>query len=90
MCKRLLFWRPNDNRGTRGHTARMEIKRTDKQCPHCHVPLFRAVSDTDELFCLQCGAGGPTVSIVEEGAGLTANWVSAENLEVIRRVVSEE
>ncbi|MFO1162589.1 MAG: hypothetical protein U1E60_27385 [Reyranellaceae bacterium] len=68
----------------------MEIKKTDKQCPHCHVALYRAVADTDELFCLQCGAGGPTVNIVEEGAALTPNWVSAENLEAIRRVVGRE
>lgn len=69
----------------------MDITTTDKRCPHCHVALFRAVSeDSDELFCLDCGAGGPTVDIVEQGAGLTAGWVKPDVLEAIRRTVVRE
>ncbi|WP_395708446.1 hypothetical protein [Reyranella sp.] len=65
----------------------MDITRTDKRCPHCHVTLFRAVSEeSDELFCLDCGAGGPTIDIME-GAGLTAGWVKPDVLKAIRRTV---
>jgi hypothetical protein len=63
----------------------MEIEKTDRLCPRCHVALFRAKADTDELFCLECRAGGLTVDIVEQGAGLSADWISPENQEVIRR-----
>ena len=67
----------------------MDITQTDRQCPHCHVALFRAKSaDSDELFCLECRAGGLTVDIVEQGAGLSADWVSRENQELIRRWLS--
>lgn len=67
----------------------MNITRTDRQCPHCRVALFRAVSDdSDELFCLECRAGGPYEQIVGQGAGLTADWITVENQELIKHWVS--
>jgi hypothetical protein len=51
--------------------------------------LFRAVSDdSDELFCLQCRAGGPYEQIVGQGAELAPDWITVENQELIKHWVS--
>ncbi len=41
------------------------------------------------MFCLECRAGGLTVNIMEQGAGLSADWISLENQQLIRRWLSD-
>jgi uncharacterized Zn finger protein (UPF0148 family) len=64
----------------------MDISRLERKCPRCNVTLFRVVAPaTDEVFCLECGAGADHEQFLEKGADLIEGRVPQEQLLAIRR-----
>lgn len=63
-----------------------DVTRFDAKCGQCGVSLFRAAEPpADEVFCLECGAGGDFKEVIEKGVGLIGRRISEEKLVDIRR-----